>query len=59
MRYVYFVNWFLQTLLHVKTYKGLLVFIKGQEEWVFNLISARTDLEHKFKSFKDPRGGWR
>ncbi|KAH9639634.1 hypothetical protein HF086_010041 [Spodoptera exigua] len=30
-----------------------------QEEWVFNLISARTDLEHTFRTFKDPLHGWR
>ncbi|XP_075980707.1 uncharacterized protein LOC142979582 [Anticarsia gemmatalis] len=30
-----------------------------QEEWVFNLISARTDLEHLFKTNKDQNRGWR
>ncbi|XP_047031743.1 uncharacterized protein LOC124638734 [Helicoverpa zea] len=30
-----------------------------QEEWIFNLISARTDLEHIFKSTKDQYSGWR
>ncbi|XP_052755013.1 uncharacterized protein LOC113516178 [Galleria mellonella] len=34
--------------------------IGWQEEWVFNLISARTDLEHLFKfSLRDPNHGWR
>ncbi|XP_022822824.1 uncharacterized protein LOC111353858 [Spodoptera litura] len=33
--------------------------VDWQEEWVFNLISARTNLEHTFRSFKDPQHGWR
>ncbi|XP_053611090.1 uncharacterized protein LOC128675603 [Plodia interpunctella] len=34
--------------------------IGWQEEWVFNFISARTDLEHLFKfSYKDQTEGWR
>ncbi|CAB3234273.1 unnamed protein product [Arctia plantaginis] len=30
-----------------------------QEEWVFNLISSRTDLEQLFKTVKDQNRGWR
>ncbi|XP_030025991.2 uncharacterized protein LOC115444372 [Manduca sexta] len=31
-----------------------------QEEWVFNLISARTDLEHMFDNYlRDPSSAWR
>ncbi|XP_059048750.1 uncharacterized protein LOC131843980 [Achroia grisella] len=33
--------------------------IGWQEEWVFNLISARSDLEHLFKFSRDPHHGWR
>ncbi|KAJ8712465.1 hypothetical protein PYW07_005307 [Mythimna separata] len=33
--------------------------VDWREEWVFNLINARTDLEHTFKTFKDPLHGWR
>ncbi|KAJ8715204.1 hypothetical protein PYW08_005185 [Mythimna loreyi] len=33
--------------------------VDWREEWVFNLITARTQLEYTFKTFKDPLHGWR
>ncbi|KAM3965681.1 LOW QUALITY PROTEIN: uncharacterized protein ACR2FA_000005 [Aphomia sociella] len=56
-------SWVYYNLFELYLGEGILSLnplIGWQEEWVFNLISARSDLEHLFKfSLKDPNNGWR
>ncbi|CAG4960037.1 unnamed protein product [Parnassius apollo] len=53
-------SWVYYTLFELYLGEGSLnPLVDWQEEWVFNLISARTDLHHLFKSPKDHTGGWR
>ncbi|CAH2044028.1 unnamed protein product, partial [Iphiclides podalirius] len=53
-------TWVYYTLFELYLGEGSLnPLVDWQEEWVFNLISARTDFRHLFKSSKDQVAGWR
>ncbi|XP_013179939.1 PREDICTED: uncharacterized protein LOC106126702 [Papilio xuthus] len=53
-------SWVYYTLFELYLGEGSMnPIIDWQEEWVFNLISSRTDLRHLFRSTKDHIKGWR